>query len=205
MPTNDGFRKYLDAGGVLSHVTRARAEELAKELVNAGKIQRSQAHQWVEDLLERSRKATESLRDLVRKEVTRQLNAMGADPEKMARQVAAILQESSATGRRATTSAAGSASSAARKAAGRASATAGAATTAAKKTAAATTSVATKTASRATKRRKSGTASLSTPATKAATPTATPAKHKAPTKTAPTKTAPAKNAAPKTSTPGSRP
>ena len=51
----------------------ARAEEIVRELVNAGDIQRSQAQEWVDNLVERSRKSSEQILELVRHEVASQL------------------------------------------------------------------------------------------------------------------------------------
>ncbi len=73
MASNERIRKYLDAGTVLGQVSRGRAEEIVRELVNAGDIQRSQAQEWVDNLVERSRKTSEQVLELVRHEVATQL------------------------------------------------------------------------------------------------------------------------------------
>jgi polyhydroxyalkanoate synthesis regulator phasin len=57
-------------------VTRERAEEIMRELVNLGDLRLEQAQQWVDDVLDRSRKNTEALLDLIREEVSRQLSSM---------------------------------------------------------------------------------------------------------------------------------
>jgi polyhydroxyalkanoate synthesis regulator phasin len=109
MATNDAFRKYIEAGAVLGHVTRARAEEIVRELVNAGDLQRGQASQWVDEIVERSKKASEDLMSVIRKEVTHQLDTLGIDADDLAKQVADILRHSADVGRSATTTAASSA------------------------------------------------------------------------------------------------
>ena len=76
MEQNEVFRRYLDLGAAFTHVTRDRAEELMRELVRLGDLQREQAQQWVDDVLDRSRKNTEALLDLIREEVARQLSSM---------------------------------------------------------------------------------------------------------------------------------
>jgi polyhydroxyalkanoate synthesis regulator phasin len=76
MEQNEVFRRYLDLGAAFTHVTRERAEELMKELVRLGELQREQAQGWVDDVLDRSRKNTEALLDLIREEVSRQLSSM---------------------------------------------------------------------------------------------------------------------------------
>ena len=97
----DGFKKYVEAAAVLGRVTRARAEEIVHELVDAGEVQRGQAQEWVDDVVERSRKASEDLMHLVRNEVSRQLTAMGIDRDNLARQVADLVHQSAEAGRRA--------------------------------------------------------------------------------------------------------
>ena len=116
MASNDGFRKYVEAGAALGQITRARAEEIVRELVGAGQLQGTQAQEWVDDLVERSRKASEDLLALVRTEVASQLTALGIDPEDLAKQAADLLRHSADVGRRATHTAAAQASAAARAA-----------------------------------------------------------------------------------------
>jgi polyhydroxyalkanoate synthesis regulator phasin len=77
MAQNDMLRRYLDAGMAFTQLTRARAEGIVKDLVKAGEVQREQTQDRVEDLLERSRKNTDALRDLVRKEIREQLASVG--------------------------------------------------------------------------------------------------------------------------------
>ncbi|MGH9301469.1 MAG: histone H1-like repetitive region-containing protein [Acidimicrobiales bacterium] len=77
MPESDIFKRYLETGLALGQLTRARAEALAKDLVRAGEIQRGQAQDWVEDAIDRSRRNTEAVVELVRGEVARQVSAMG--------------------------------------------------------------------------------------------------------------------------------
>ncbi len=103
MASNERIRKYLDAGTVLGQVSRGRAEEIVRELVNAGDIQRSQAQEWIDNLVERSRKSSEQVLELVRHEVASQLEKI--DPrslESLAKQVAEILKKSASAGRNAT-------------------------------------------------------------------------------------------------------
>jgi polyhydroxyalkanoate synthesis regulator phasin len=92
MPLSDGWRKYLEAGAVLSQVTRVRAEEIVRELVNAGDLQRGQAEDWIEDLVERSRRRTEDLLALVRHEVDVQLHHLGLNAEDLTAQAVEIIR-----------------------------------------------------------------------------------------------------------------
>lgn len=89
MPVSEPWKRYLDAGMELTQVTRARAEKLVKDLVKAGAVQRHEAAEWVEDLVERSRKTTESVAETVRTEVQKQLENLGlVEPAKAAKATA---------------------------------------------------------------------------------------------------------------------
>jgi polyhydroxyalkanoate synthesis regulator phasin len=103
MASNERIRKYLDAGSVLGQVSRGRAEEIVRELVNAGDIQRSQAQEWVDNLVDRSRRTSDQVLELVRREVAAQLQKIDATSlESIANQVAEILRRSADAGRSAT-------------------------------------------------------------------------------------------------------
>ncbi len=103
MASNERIKKYLDAGTVLGQVTRARAEEIVRELANAGDIQRDQAQEWVDNLIERSRKTSEQILELVRHEVSAQLQKIdSASLEALAGQVADLLKRTASAGRTAT-------------------------------------------------------------------------------------------------------
>ena len=151
MASNERIRKYLDAGTVLGQVSRGRAEEIVRELVNAGDIQRSQAQEWVDNLVERSRKTSEQVLELVRHEVATQLDRI--DPkslEAIANQVAEILKKSAKAGRTATKDVTEQAGKTAKGVTQQASKTAKGVTTQASKTAKGVTQQASKTAKRAT-------------------------------------------------------
>src|SRR5688572_19599333 len=77
MAQNDVFKRYLDAGLAFTQLTRSRAEAIVKDLVKAGEVQRDQAQERVEELVDRSRKNTEQLVQLVRREVTGQVQSLG--------------------------------------------------------------------------------------------------------------------------------
>lgn len=77
MAEGDLLRRSLDAGLALTQLTRERAEALVRDLVKAGEVRREQAHDRVEELLDRSRRGTEALVAVVRREVAEQLAAMG--------------------------------------------------------------------------------------------------------------------------------
>src|SRR5687768_5066764 len=77
MPQNDLLKRYLEAGAQFTQMTRDRAEAIVKELVKAGELQREQAQERVEELVDRSRKNTEQLVDLIRHEIADQLGSLG--------------------------------------------------------------------------------------------------------------------------------
>jgi polyhydroxyalkanoate synthesis regulator phasin len=185
MASNERIKKYLDAGTVLGQVTRARAEEIVRELASAGDIQREQTQEWVDNLVERSRKTSEQILDLIRHEVSAQLSKIDATAlETLAGQVSELLKRSAAAGRSATADAAAHAAKGAQ---------------AAREAAEKVTPSATK--KKATKK---PAASSSAPSQRAAAKKAaakTVATKKAPAaKKAPVKKAPAKKASPTTST-----
>ena len=105
MASNERIRKYLDAGSVVGRVQRGRAEEIVRELVNAGDIRRDQAQEWVDAMVDRSRNSSEQLLEMVRKEVAAQLKKIDTSSlEHIADQVAEIMKRSAETGRSATKS-----------------------------------------------------------------------------------------------------
>ncbi len=128
-----------------------------RELVNAGDIQRNQAQEWVDNLVERSRKSSEQILELVRHEVASQLDRI--DPkflESIANQVAEVLKKSAEAGRSATKDVTTHAGKAAKDATNRAGKTAKGVTTQASKTAKGVTAQAGKTATRARRCRHQG-------------------------------------------------
>lgn len=91
MPQNDQLRRYLDAGIAFTQMTRQRAQAIVKDLVSTGELQRDQSQQFVDELVDRSRKNTEALLDTLRKEISEQLSALGiatkADLEALERRI----------------------------------------------------------------------------------------------------------------------
>jgi polyhydroxyalkanoate synthesis regulator phasin len=200
MANNERIRKYLDAGSVFGQVTRGRAEEIVRELVNAGDIQRSEAQEWVDTLVERSRKTSEQIIEMVRHEVAAQLSRVdGKAIENLSKQVADVLKKSADAGRKATKDATDRAEKTAKKARKEAGKTVTAAREQAGKTATAARKRATQTAGRAR-----AAAEKAVPTRKAAkkpkpaaSKKATGAKKSAPAKKATTSTTAKKSAAKK--------
>ena len=99
MTENDGLRRYVEAATALTQITRSRAEELVRELIKAGELERHRAQDWVEDLVKTSRDRSEALVDTVRGEVRQQLKELGfTNVDDLAKKVADILARSSAGG-----------------------------------------------------------------------------------------------------------
>ncbi len=76
MARDDGFRRYLELGTALLDMTQQRAEALVKDLVKAGDVSKGKAEKTINDLLERSRKTTEDLRAMIRREIADQVEAL---------------------------------------------------------------------------------------------------------------------------------
>jgi polyhydroxyalkanoate synthesis regulator phasin len=100
MPGDERIRKYIEAGSVLGVVTRAKADDIVRELVSAGDIQRESAQEWVDNLVDRSRKTSEHLIETVRREVATQLSKIDAKAlESVAKEISDLLKRSADAGR----------------------------------------------------------------------------------------------------------
>lgn len=71
------LKRSLEIGTSFVDMTRERAEVLVKELVDAGVVRKGQAEKAIDVVVERSRKRTEALGGLIRREVAEQLSAFG--------------------------------------------------------------------------------------------------------------------------------
>jgi polyhydroxyalkanoate synthesis regulator phasin len=86
MPQPPDWNKYLDAGAEFVAMTRTQARKRAKELVGQGQLAQEQVQGFVDDLVDESRKRTDVLLDVVRKEIQRQVKTLGiATKEDLAR------------------------------------------------------------------------------------------------------------------------
>ncbi len=77
MPQSPDWNKYLDAGAEFVAMTRAQARARAKELVGTGLLAQEQVQGFVDDLVDESRKRTDAMLDVVRKEIQRQVKTLG--------------------------------------------------------------------------------------------------------------------------------
>jgi polyhydroxyalkanoate synthesis regulator phasin len=102
MSQNEGLKRYLEAALALSQVTRTRAEELVRELIQAGELEHTRAQDWVEDLLRTSRERSEAFISAVQSEVRSQLSDVGVtNLEELAHRVARVLEQGQAAVRNA--------------------------------------------------------------------------------------------------------
>jgi polyhydroxyalkanoate synthesis regulator phasin len=103
MPPNDGLKRYLEAGLALTQITRARAEELVHELIQAGEVETTRAQDWVEDLVKTSRERSDTLMATVRGEVKTQLADLGiTNMDDLAHRVSDMLDRAESAARSAT-------------------------------------------------------------------------------------------------------
>jgi polyhydroxyalkanoate synthesis regulator phasin len=78
MPRRDDvLKKYQEAGADFVEVARSRAEEFLRELAKAGDSTQSRAQGAFDELVEGSRRGTEQILELVRREITSQLSLLG--------------------------------------------------------------------------------------------------------------------------------
>lgn len=71
------WRQLLEAGMQVTEVTRAQAQRIVKQLVQEGQVAEERAKNYVDELVSRSRKRTEELTKLVRREIADQASALG--------------------------------------------------------------------------------------------------------------------------------
>jgi polyhydroxyalkanoate synthesis regulator phasin len=86
MPQSPDWNKYLDAGAEFVAMTRAQARKRAKELVGTGQLAQEQVQTFVDDLVDESKRRTDVMMDVLRKEIQRQVKTLGiATKEDLAR------------------------------------------------------------------------------------------------------------------------
>ena len=114
MPQTPDWAKYLSAGVEFVAITRTQARSRAKELVSQGQLAQSQVQGFVDDLVEESRRRSDSIVEVVRQEIGRQVKTLGiATKEDLARleaKLARVFSGGTSTPRSTTTTAAKKAS-----------------------------------------------------------------------------------------------
>lgn len=77
MAQRPDLSRYLDAGTEFVALTRSQARARAKELVGQGQLAQEQMQGFVDDLVDESRRRTDEMLDVVRREIQRQVKALG--------------------------------------------------------------------------------------------------------------------------------
>jgi polyhydroxyalkanoate synthesis regulator phasin len=79
-PDWSDWRQILETGKEFTAMTRAEAQQRAQELVREGQLAQERMQMFVDDLVRTSRKRADELVEVVRKEIQRQLEALGIAP-----------------------------------------------------------------------------------------------------------------------------
>jgi polyhydroxyalkanoate synthesis regulator phasin len=96
----DGMRRYLEAGLALGRITRARAEEAVRDLIQTGELEGTKAQEWVESLISTNLERYEAFVSTVRGEVRKQMSDVAlTNLDEIARRVATILEKGQAAAR----------------------------------------------------------------------------------------------------------
>src|SRR4051794_20371157 len=103
MAQSDVWKRYLETGMAVFEMTRARAETIVRDLVEAGELQRDRTQEAGEDILDRSRRSTEDLVNLVRTEVQGQLSSLGLATQDDIQRLERMIQSGGPTARTTTT------------------------------------------------------------------------------------------------------
>ena len=86
MPQSPDWAQYLSAGVEFVAITQSQARSRAKELVSQGHLAQSQVQGFVDDLVDESRRRSDSIVEVVRQEIGRQVKTLGiATREDLAR------------------------------------------------------------------------------------------------------------------------
>jgi len=77
MPQAPDWQRYLEAGMQFTEMRRSQARRVANDLVEQGHLAREQVTSAVDEIVAISRRRTDEMREVVRKEVQRQLGGLG--------------------------------------------------------------------------------------------------------------------------------
>ena len=77
MPQAPDWQRYLEAGMQFTEMRRSQARRVANDLVEQGHLARDQVTSAVDEIVAISRRRTDEMREVVRKEVQRQLGGLG--------------------------------------------------------------------------------------------------------------------------------
>jgi polyhydroxyalkanoate synthesis regulator phasin len=97
MPQQPDWNKYLDAGVEFVAMTRAQARQRAKVLVGTGQLAQEQVTGFVDELVDESKRRTDLMLEVVRKEIQKQVKTLGiATKEDLARLESKIAKQTGA-------------------------------------------------------------------------------------------------------------
>lgn len=98
------WQRYLDVAGGITQVTRNRAEQVVRTLVQRGEIAAERTEKTVDELLRRSEQNRKALSGIVRNETERAVARLGlarqADVERLERKVARLEDRGAAPARK---------------------------------------------------------------------------------------------------------
>lgn len=99
---NPALQRYLEAASGITSLTKARAEQIARQLAKQGEVASDNVGELVDDLMERQRRNRETVAALVRSETQRVVRAMGlattSEVERLEQQVADLEQRLATAG-----------------------------------------------------------------------------------------------------------
>ncbi len=102
-PDWSDWRQLLETGKQFTAMTRSEAQQRAQELVREGQLAQERMQSFVDDLVRTSRTRADELVEIVRKEIQRQLEALGVTPRgKRARKSGKKATKKKATKKKAT-------------------------------------------------------------------------------------------------------
>jgi polyhydroxyalkanoate synthesis regulator phasin len=94
---NKALQRYIEAATGLSNLTKAKAEQLAKQLAKQGEVATDNVGDLVDELLERQKKNRETIHAIAKAETQRVVRAMGLatndEVERLQKQVADLKRE----------------------------------------------------------------------------------------------------------------
>lgn len=99
--TGSAWKRYVDTGAAVMALTQERAEAIVRDLVKAGEVRQERAQKAIDELLAQSRRNTNEVVKLVRREVQGQLQgqlrALGvatkADIDRLEAKIASVARQ----------------------------------------------------------------------------------------------------------------
>ena len=116
---NDALNRYIEAAAGITQLTKTRAQQIVKQLMQQTEIVSGPATELVDDLVDRSRQNREAIAAIVRAETNRAIKAMGlatrSEVDRLQRQVTELRRAASSGSASSTSSGAKKSTSGGRK------------------------------------------------------------------------------------------